>query len=345
MVVLAGPHRVPHLRQDGCMSGGDLLGAAVAELYSADPDEFNERRTQLTGQARAAGQPLAARQIAALRKPTRSAWVINQLARSDPDSASKLAALGERLRAAERSGDGVRMRELTQQRRQLIGALVRQALAVAGQSAAPAAMREEITATFAAALADPEVAGQIQQGTLVRAASRPGFGSGQAPLVLVPPLPDAPKEAKGKAGAAPGRSRSAAPAAPAASPSPRQQSDGERRVAASPRQATQERQNRLALAAQRREAKLAEAAARAQAQAQERQAKLRAAAEQAVADADQAAAAAVQDEREQAQTVRRLEHELTDARYRLRMASAEVRRAEAAQHKARQALDRLADQQ
>ncbi|HEY2575139.1 MAG TPA: hypothetical protein VGI74_02415 [Streptosporangiaceae bacterium] len=302
------------------MSGGDLLAEAVAELYSADPDEFIERRADLIGRARVAGQPLAARQIAGLRKPTKSAWVINQMARSDPDSALKLATLGERLRAAERSGDGARMRELTQQRRQLIAALVRQALAVPGQSATPAAMREEITATFAAALADPEVAEQIQQGTLLRAASRPGFGSGQSPLALVPPLP---VTSKGKTPAGPG------PAAAAPSPSPRQVS--------------QERQSKLALAAERREARLAEAAARAAAQAQERQAKLRAAAEQALADADQAAAAATRDEREHAETVRRLEHELADARHRLRMAAAEVRRAEAAQQKARQALDRLAD--
>lgn len=340
---------------------GDLLGDAVAELYSADPDEFIERRTHLTGQAKAAGQPLAARQIAGLRKPTRSAWVINQLARSDPDSAPKLAALGERLRAAERSGDGARMRELTQQRRQLIAALVRQALAVSGQSAAPAALREEITATFAAALADPEVAEQIQQGTLVRAASRPGFGSSQAPLALVPTIPGAQKEPAGKKPrAAPARSRPTAPVTQATPPSPAQPTRAgqgrQKRPAAQERQparagqerpvgqATQERQNKLALAAGRREARLAEAAARAEAQAAERRAKVRAAAEQALADADQAAAAAVQDEREQAETVRRLEHELSDARYRLRMAAAEVRRAEAAQHKARQALDRLADQ-
>jgi hypothetical protein len=234
------------------------------------------------------------------------------------------------------------MRELTQQRRQLIPALVRQALSASGQSAAPAVMREEITATFAAALADPEVAEQIQHGTLLRAASRPGFGSGQAPLVLVPPLPGAAKgdAGKGRAKALPAKPDPAAPAAP---PSPRQSPSP--RQASQARQASQERQSKLALAAERREARLAEAAARAQAQAQERQAKLRAAAEQALADADQAAAAAVQDEREQADTVRRLEHELTDARYRLRMAAAEVRRAEAAQHKARQALDRLADQE
>jgi hypothetical protein len=48
------------------------------------------------------------------------------------------------------------MRELSQARSQLIGTPARQALTVSGQHPAPAALREEITATFGAALADPQ---------------------------------------------------------------------------------------------------------------------------------------------------------------------------------------------
>ncbi len=170
------------------MTSDDLLGDAIEELYSADPEEFTQRRSDLVARARSAGQAPVARQIAALRKPTRSAWVINQLARADPDAASQLAELGEELRAAERSRDGSSLRELSQARRRLIAALVRQALAVSGQHEAPAAMREDITATLAAALADPEVAEQIRHGTLLRPARRAGFGTEQGPvLALVPP--------------------------------------------------------------------------------------------------------------------------------------------------------------
>ncbi len=198
------------------MTSADLLGEAVEELYSADPEEFTRRRGELAAQARSAGQAAAARKIAGLRKPTRSAWVINQLARSDPEAASSLAALGEELRDAERSGDGSRMRELSQERRQLIASLVRQALAVSGQHAAPAALREEITTTLAAALADPEVAEQIRNATLLRPVQRAGFGSAQAPaLALVPPPADT-----RQAGVRAGKPARAAPAAsrPAASP-------------------------------------------------------------------------------------------------------------------------------
>jgi hypothetical protein len=194
------------LGQDGRVTSGDLLGEAVEELYSADPEEFTQRRGELAAAARSAGQAATARQIAALRKPTRSAWVINQLARTDPDAVSRLAELGEELRAAERSRDGSNLRELSQARRQLIAALVRQALAASGQQGAPAVLREDITATLAAALADPEVAGQIQLGMLLRPARRSGFGTEQGPaLALVPPPDTATAGTTGRAGPSAGR--------------------------------------------------------------------------------------------------------------------------------------------
>lgn len=294
------------------MTSGDLLGEAVEELYSADPEEFTRRRGELTAQARSAGQAAAARQIAALRKPTRSAWVINQLARSDPGAASRLAALGEELRAAERSGDGTGMRELSQARRQLIAALVRQALAASGQQAASAALREEITATLAAALADPEVAGQIQQATLLRPARRMGFGTAQAPvLALVPPPPDA--RQAGVREAKPARARA----------------DAEQ-ARAEAEQAQAEAEQAQAEAEQ----------ARAEGE-RDRRARARAEAEQALADADRAVHAARTAEQELQDTARHLEQQLTDLRRRLQDARAAARQAEIAQRKARQVLGRL----
>jgi Lon protease-like protein len=80
---------------------GDRVSTAVTELYGADPQEFTDRRKELAAAARAAGDAAAAKQIAALRKPTRAAWVVNRLARADPGAPARLAALGAALRAAE----------------------------------------------------------------------------------------------------------------------------------------------------------------------------------------------------------------------------------------------------
>jgi hypothetical protein len=160
----------------------DLLADAVEELYEADPDSFTGRRQELVTSAREAGQAAVAKQIAGLRKPTRSAWVVNRLVRADPRVASRLAALAAELRD-EPSMDGTRIRELTAARGRLVDELTRQALQVSDLPAPPAALREEVTATLDAAIADPAVAANL--GTLVRAAHWAGFG-------LAPGAPGAP---------------------------------------------------------------------------------------------------------------------------------------------------------
>jgi hypothetical protein len=152
----------------------DLLADATAELYEADPDDFTGRRTELAAGARDAGEPAVAKQITALRKPTRSAWVVNRLVRADPEVRSRLDAMAADLRAAAGSADGARIRELTAARGQLVDELTRAALQVAELPAPPAALREEVTATLDAAIADPAVAASL--GTLVRAAHWAGFG-------------------------------------------------------------------------------------------------------------------------------------------------------------------------
>ncbi len=165
----------------------DLLADAVAELYDADPDDFTQRRQELAAAAREAGQSAAAKQISALRKPTRSAWVVNRLVRADPEVAPRLAALAAELRDG---GDGPRLRELTTARGRLVDELTRQALR--DLPAPPAALREEVTATLDAAIADPGVAANL--GTLVRAAHWAGFGL--APLPEGAATPKAPKTQK-----------------------------------------------------------------------------------------------------------------------------------------------------
>ncbi len=163
----------------------DLLADAVAELYAGDPDEFTGRRTELAASARDAGDQAAAKKITALRKPTRSAWVVNRLVRADPTVRSRIGALAADLREA---ADGARLRELTAVRARLVDELTRQALR--GLPAPPAALREEVTATLDAAIADQMVAANL--GTLVRAAQWAGFGpdtplAGGAPVAKPKP--------------------------------------------------------------------------------------------------------------------------------------------------------------
>jgi len=160
------------------VAGTDLVRQAIAELYSGDLEAFIQRRRDLAAEARAAGDRAAAQAIAGLGKPTRSAWAVNKLVHADPSVPGRLAELGDRLRAGEAALDGASIRELSRARRELIDTLTRQALAEAGQTSPSAAMREEVTDTFSAALADPQVAEQVSAGTLLRAAHWAGFGPG-----------------------------------------------------------------------------------------------------------------------------------------------------------------------
>lgn len=178
----------------------ETLADAVAELYRLDPDEFMARRQDLAARAREAGQPAVAKQIAALRKPTRSAWLVNRLIRAHPAVTGQVAGLAAELRDPERAMDGARIRELSAARRRLVDDLTSQALAPV--KAPPAALREEVMATFDAALADPDIAASL--GTLVRAAHWAGFGLAPAPTSApdgtpppdgapdTPPAPQAP---------------------------------------------------------------------------------------------------------------------------------------------------------
>jgi len=140
-------------------------------LYALPPEEFTAART---AEAKGAGKELG-RQVAGLRKPTVGAWLVNTLARAEPDLLDQLLSLGPALAEAQRSGQGDALRQLGEQRRQLIGAVTGRAFEVGNRPVAAAA-RAEVESTLEAALADPRSADAVRSGQLVRALSYAGFG-------------------------------------------------------------------------------------------------------------------------------------------------------------------------
>ncbi len=154
------------------------LEAAAAELYALAPEEFVEARTRLVKQARAARDRVLAGEIGALRKPTRTAWLVNTLARDDPEAMSALLALGDALREAQERRDGAALRELSARRRREIDALVRRATTLGQEAGHPPteATRTEVAQTLQAALGEPAVADQVRGARLAGAAVYGGFG-------------------------------------------------------------------------------------------------------------------------------------------------------------------------
>jgi hypothetical protein len=163
------------------------LESAVDELYAGSPDDFIERRKALVTQARAVKDRALVTALGKLRRPTRSAWLVNLYARRAPDELAELLDLGEALQAAQRQLSGPDLRRLSADRSKALAAAARRAVDLGHDHGydAPEATRLEVSQTLQAALADPEVAAQVRTGTVTQAQAYGGFG----PFSLVDPTP------------------------------------------------------------------------------------------------------------------------------------------------------------
>src|SRR5580700_1547592 len=288
---------------------GDLAGAAE-ELYALSPGDFTAARDEQVAQARTSGNRDLARAIGALRRPTVSAWLVNQLAREAGDQVGELLALGESLRRAQQDLAGEQVRELSAQRRRLVAALVIEAKRLAERDGRAVGLQveREVEATLQAALADADAAAAVRAGCLASPLSYAGLGVGDEAGAVswqrAPAREKAPSEGQAPAEKkAPARQK--APARERASPRRGTETAAEReaRLAA----AEAERQARQAAAeAERRAAKIAEAE-----QAVRRAADAVAAAEAGLAEAEARFTSARGAQESARQQVERLDKELS----------------------------------
>jgi hypothetical protein len=156
---------------------GRELDEIVRELYVLPPADFVTARNELVRQARAAGSRDVAERLRQLRRPTRSAWLVNLLA-SDSRAMQRLSALGRELRDAQTGLDRTELRNLAEQRRQLIADLLDRTKAYAAEAGVrlTPSVLSEVEATLQAALVDLAGALTIRNGRLVRPLSHSGFG-------------------------------------------------------------------------------------------------------------------------------------------------------------------------
>jgi hypothetical protein len=143
-------------------------------LYSVPPDTFTAERAKLVGAAKRRGDEAAAKRISAARKPTMAAWIVNRVAIRNEGVAQRLTDLGDRLRAAHTALDGDTIRDLSAEQHRLINELTRAALDAADVNPS-AAVREDVTSTLQAAIADPELRARL--GRLARPERWSGFGT------------------------------------------------------------------------------------------------------------------------------------------------------------------------
>ena len=149
---------------------------AVDELYALPLDQFVTRRNALAKELRAAGDKEAATEVAALRKPTVPAWVVNQLARTAPDEVEALLDAGRQVAAAQagalRGAGSAPLREAAAAER----AALRAVLARARPLIRTDAVRNRVAGALRAAAADPSIAEQVRSGRLTDEPEAPAFG-------------------------------------------------------------------------------------------------------------------------------------------------------------------------
>ncbi|GAA1056800.1 hypothetical protein GCM10017608_11840 [Agromyces luteolus] len=149
----------------------DPVAEAADALYGLVPEEFTAARNERAADARTAGGTALAKQIGALRRPSPPAWIVNRLARDEPDRVGDLVGLGGELADAQAAGDGRALGALVAERRELIADLVRLAVSLADAAGREPsrAVLDEVEQTLVAASVSEEAGAAVASGRLVRA--------------------------------------------------------------------------------------------------------------------------------------------------------------------------------
>lgn len=148
-------------------------------LYALPLAEFTPARDRLAAELREQGEREAAAEVKKLRRPTLSAWVINQLVRLHRNEVRDVLAVGDEVRAAQRKAPSAgAIREITTRRRRVIDRILDLAeglLAKAGHAAGRSTL-DKVGETMMAATVDEEAAESVRVGRLTRELAAPsGF--------------------------------------------------------------------------------------------------------------------------------------------------------------------------
>jgi hypothetical protein len=151
------------------------------ELFHGPLEEFTAARNELAKSLRSDGDAEAADWVKGLKKPSRAAWLVNQLAVRKPKDVRKLLKVGEELRGAQEemlagSTDPEKLREVASREREAVDSLVQTAEAIGREHGVGSQILDRVGETLQAATSDPEVAEAIEKGQLVREQRASGIG-------------------------------------------------------------------------------------------------------------------------------------------------------------------------
>ena len=159
----------------------DVPEKKLDELFHGPLEEFTAARNELAKSLRSDGDAEAADWVKGLQKPSRAAWLVNQLAVRKPKDVRRLLEVGEELRAAQEemlsgSADREKLREVAARERETIDSLLGTAEAIGREHGVGSQILDRVGETLQAATSDPEVAEAIEKGRLTREQRASGIG-------------------------------------------------------------------------------------------------------------------------------------------------------------------------
>jgi len=154
----------------------DPITAVADELYALVPEEFTAARNARAKEAKSDDRELGVR-LGELKKPSPSAWIVNQLVRAHPDTIDELLELGAELREAQADGDGKALTRIGSERRKFVSAALATAteIADAADRSPSRAVLDDVEQTLIAATVDEAAGGALRTGRLVRSLQAVGF--------------------------------------------------------------------------------------------------------------------------------------------------------------------------
>jgi hypothetical protein len=175
-------------------------------LFHGPLERFTAARNELAKSLRSDGKGEASDWVKSLKKPTRAAWLVNQLAARKPKEVAKLLEVGGELRRGQEemlagSPDREALRKAGRREQEVVDSLIRTAEAIGREHKIGSTVLDRVNETLRAAAGDPEVARAIELGRLEREQRAISIGLTGA----VAPAP--PKGKRAKDGAAERRAR------------------------------------------------------------------------------------------------------------------------------------------
>jgi hypothetical protein len=146
----------------------------IDRLFQVPLDDFTPTRDALARELRSQGEREASDAVKRTRKPSVSAWAINQVRHHEPERVNELLAAGARLRDAQEAllsgGDRGRLREAAADERALVSDVVQLAIDQLKRVGHPvnASVQTRIHETLHAAAGDDEVRELLAAGRLQR---------------------------------------------------------------------------------------------------------------------------------------------------------------------------------